>query len=61
LWKSNGSTSLHSIEVGMWGLAITLRCEANASHKMKMNSINAVKDRRDPIEETTFHFINASG
>jgi hypothetical protein len=45
----------------MCGLAITLRCEAKASHKMKMNSISAVKDNRDPIEEITFHFINASG
>lgn len=38
-----------------------LRCDANASHKIKINNISAVKDRRDPIDETMFHFINASG
>jgi hypothetical protein len=45
----------------MCGLAITVRCLANASHKIKINSIKAVNDRRDPIDDTTFHFINASG
>jgi len=45
----------------MWGLAITVRCLAKASHKMKIKSISAVNDRRDPIDEITFHFIKASG
>jgi len=61
LWKSRGRMSLHSIAVGMCGLATTLRCEAKASHKMKINSINAVNDSNDPIDEITFHFIKASG
>ena len=45
----------------MWNLEITLRCEAKASHKMKIKNIRAVKDSRDPIEDTTFHIIKASG
>jgi len=53
--------SFHSIDVDIWVLEITPRCEENASHKMKMNNIRAKNDRRDPNEETTFHFINASG
>jgi len=38
-----------------------VRCDENASHKIKMNSSNAVKDSKDPIDEITFHFMNASG
>jgi hypothetical protein len=46
---------------GIWGLAITARWEANASHKMKIKSNKAVNDRSDPIDEITFHFMKASG
>jgi len=45
----------------MWGLEITLRCDAKASHRIKMNNINATNDSKDPNDETTFHFIKASG
>jgi len=61
LWKSKGKLSLHSIADGIWGLEITVRCEAKASHKMKINNISAVNDNSDPIDEITFHFIKASG
>jgi len=62
LWKSRGRIgSDHSRADDMWGLEITLRCEAKASHKIKINSINATKDRRDPNDDTTFHFMKASG
>jgi hypothetical protein len=53
--------SCHSIADGMCILANTLRCDENASHKMKINNIKAVNDNSDPIEEITFHFIKASG
>lgn len=43
------------------GLEIILRWEAKASHKIKINSIKATKDSSDPNEDTTFHFIKASG
>jgi hypothetical protein len=49
------------MDEGMWSLEITLRCVANASHRMKMKNRRAVNDRRDPIEDTTFHIMNASG
>jgi len=61
LWKSSGSTSLHSIEVGICILDITDRCDANASQIIKINIRRAINDRSDPIEDTTFHFVNASG
>lgn len=61
LWKSRGSTSDHSMDAGICGLAITARCEAKASHKIYTNIISAINDKRDPIEDSTFHFINASG
>jgi len=53
--------SLHSIDVGICCLEITIRCAANASQIMKINIIRATNDRRDPIDEITFHFIKASG
>jgi hypothetical protein len=59
-----GSLSLdvvHSKEVGIWALATTPRCDANLSHKIKINSMRATNDIRDPIDDTTFHLIRASG
>jgi hypothetical protein len=47
--------------VDMWDLVTTDRCEANASHIMKINIIRAINERMDPIDDTTFHFVNASG
>lgn len=62
MWKSSGRVvSIHSIDVARCGLAITLRCAENASHKIKINSISATKDRSEPKDETTFHFVRASG
>jgi hypothetical protein len=61
LWKSSGRTSLHSIAEGICGLAITLRCAANASQIIKMNASNAMNEIIAPIEEITFHFVIASG
>lgn len=49
------------MDVARCGLDTTLRCEANASHKINTNSISATNDRRDPIDETTFHFVKTSG
>lgn len=53
--------SCHSIDEGMWYLEITLRWDANASQRIKMKNIRAVNERSDPIDDTTFHIINASG
>lgn len=61
LWKSRGSTSLHSIDVGMCGLEITVRWVAKASHRIKINIRSAVIEISDPREDTTFHFMKASG
>jgi len=62
LWKSRGSVvSIHSIDVARWGLATILRCAANASHRINTNNIRATNERREPNDETTFHFVNASG
>jgi hypothetical protein len=61
LWNPRGRSLCHSIDDGIWNLEITLRWEAKASHRMKIKNISAVNDRRDPIDDTTFHIINASG
>jgi len=61
LWNPKGRLSCHSIDDGICRLVITLRCEANASHKMKIKNSRAVNERSDPIDDTTFHIINASG
>jgi len=61
LWNPSGRELCHSIDDGMWYLDTTLRCVAKASHKIKMKNISAVNDSRDPIDETTFHIIKASG
>ncbi len=61
LWKSSGRISFHSIAVAILEEDTTPRWAANLSHKMKMNIISAINERRDPKEDTTFHFINASG
>lgn len=61
LWKSSGRRSLHSIDAGMCGLAITLRCAANASHTTTMNIRRETNDAMAPIDDRTFHVIMASG
>ena len=61
LWKSRGRISDHSIDDDIFCLAKTDRWEEKASHRIKIKNIRAVNERSDPIDETTFHFINASG
>jgi hypothetical protein len=61
LWKSRGRISLHSIAVGMWGLAITLRCAAKASHRITMNIRRDTNAIIAPTEDSTFHTVIASG
>lgn len=39
----------------------TSRFAANASQIMKRNMITATRETRDPIEETVFHKVYASG
>lgn len=47
--------------MGICWLEIVVRWVTKVSHIMKINIIRAVNERRDPIDEITFHFINASG
>jgi hypothetical protein len=49
------------MDVGIWDLEITDRCEAKASHRIKINIIKAINESSEPIEDTTFHLVNASG
>jgi hypothetical protein len=49
------------MEVDIFDLNTTLRWEEKASHKMKINSIKATNDSKDPNEDTTFHIMKASG
>lgn len=61
LWKSSGKMSLHSIDDGICCLEIIVRWLAKASQVIKINISNAVNERSEPIDEITFHFMNASG
>lgn len=40
---------------------ITLRWQARASHKIKINRSSATKDVVEPKVDITFQFVNASG
>jgi len=53
--------SCHSRDVGWWEEEMTGRWATNDSHKMKINSNSATNDIIDPIDEITFHLVNASG
>lgn len=61
LWKSNGRMSFHSIDDGMWGLAITLRWAAKASQITTINISNDTNEIIDPTVDITFHIVIASG
>lgn len=61
LWKSRGRISLHSMAVGIWGLAITLRCAARASHIITINIRRDTNAIIDPTDDNTFHIVMASG
>lgn len=47
--------------MGRWVVEITGRCEAKASHKIKIKYKRATKEIIEPIDETTFHLTYASG
>ena len=61
LWKPRGRISCHSREEGWWEEEITLRCATSLSQRIKMNRRRATNEIIDPRDETTFHFVNASG
>jgi len=42
-------------------LDIIFRCAENASQIIKINIKRATNDSKDPIDDTTFHLVNASG
>jgi hypothetical protein len=47
--------------VGIWGLAITLRCAAKASHIITINIRRDTNAIIDPTDDNTFHIVIASG
>ena len=53
--------SLHSMDDGIWVLAIILRCAANASQRITINSSREMKESMAPTVEMTFHIVMASG
>jgi hypothetical protein len=53
--------SFHSIDDGICGLAITARCATSASHTTAINSNSETKAIIDPIVDTMFHVVIASG
>jgi len=61
LWKSRGKISFHSIDEGMCWLEIIGRWDANASQIIKININSAKNESNDPMDDTIFHFVKASG
>lgn len=61
VWYGGGHPCNHSMLVVVSSTVATSRLEANASQIMKIINITAVSEMNEPIEETVFHVVYASG
>lgn len=61
VWYGGGHPCNHSMLVVVSSTVATSRLEANASQIMKIINITAVSEINEPIEETVFHVVYASG
>lgn len=61
LWSAGGYECCHSIDVGRNGENITGRLALRASQIIIINPITAMREIVDPIDETTFQVVKASG
>jgi len=57
----NGEVFIHSLAVVRFATKMDLREVIRPSHINHTNIIMAVKEIKDPIEETIFHDVKASG
>jgi len=57
VWYGGGQPWSHSTFVVVSSTDRTSRLAAKASHKINKNIITAIREIRDPIEETVFHRV----
>ena len=61
VWYGGGHLFNHSRFVVVKSTVKTSRLDANASQIMKTISTTAVREINEPIDETVFHIVYASG
>lgn len=61
MWYGGGHPCNHSMLVVVSSTIATSRLDAKASQIIKIISITAVSEINDPIEETVFQVVYASG
>lgn len=61
MWYGGGQPWSHSRLVVVSSTVLTSRFEANASQIMKIITITAVKEMKEPIDDNVFHSVYASG
>lgn len=61
MWYGGGHPCSHSRLVEVSSTVETSRLDANASQIMKIISITAVSEIKDPMDEMVFHVVYASG
>lgn len=61
VWYGGGHPCSHSRLVEVNSTVDTSRLDANASQIMKIISITAVSEIKDPMDEMVFHIVYASG
>ena len=61
VWYGGGQPWIHSMLVVVISTNDTSRLEAKASQIMKIISITAVSEMKEPIDEIMFHVVYASG
>ena len=61
MWYGGGQPWSHSTLDAVSSTACTSRLAAKASQRMNRNIITAAKEMSDPIDDTVFHRVYASG
>lgn len=61
MWYGGGHPCSHSKLVDVSSTVETSRFDANASQIIKIMIITAVREINEPIEDTVFHAVYASG
>ena len=61
MWYGGGQPCSHSTLVAVSSTAETSRLAAKASQRINKNMITAIREIREPIEDTVFHSVYASG
>lgn len=61
MWYGGGHPCIHSRLVVVSSTYATSRLDAKASHTINTIKMTAVREIKEPIEDTVFHVVYASG